>query len=84
MSKIAVNLGSHWDSFIDDQVKSGRYASADDVIRDALRGLEEQDRKFADLSRQIAEGSDQADRGEFVELDFLNRLVEEDISDPSP
>jgi antitoxin ParD1/3/4 len=80
MAKTALNLGSHWDSFIDDQVRSGRYASADDVIRDALKGLEDQDRKLSDLRRQIAEGAEQADRGEFVDADFLDRLVEDDIS----
>lgn len=37
----SVTLGNHQQNFIDSLVKSGRYASASEVIRDALRKLEE-------------------------------------------
>jgi antitoxin ParD1/3/4 len=54
MAKTALDLGDHWERFIDDQVKSGRYASADDVVRDALKGLQDQDRKLADVLQQLS------------------------------
>lgn len=37
-------VGAHFERFIKEQVQGGRYASASEVVRDALRLLEEQER----------------------------------------
>lgn len=37
-------LGEHFEAFIKDQIKQGRYASASEVVRDALRVLEDRER----------------------------------------
>lgn len=43
-------LGSHFENFIREQVERGRYASASEVLRDALRLLEQaEDRRNAEL-----------------------------------
>jgi len=38
-------VGPHFERFIRDQVSGGRYASASEVVRDALRLLEHEDQR---------------------------------------
>ena len=44
-SNTSVLLGDHYQEFIVSQVKSGKYSSASEVIRSALRLLEEQEQR---------------------------------------
>lgn len=77
MASTSLNLGKHWDDFIEAQVKSGRYASANDVVRDALEGLKERERKLAELRSEIDIGLEQARRGEFAEDFSFDALIRE-------
>lgn len=81
MAKTALDLGDHWERYIDDQVRSGRYASADDVVREALKGLQDQDRKLADVLQQLDQGRQHAEGGQFADEDFLDRLIEAEVED---
>ena len=53
-------LGEHFDEFIDRLVKSGRYASASEVMRESLKLLEEREamnaEKLSSLRRSIEDG----------------------------
>jgi antitoxin ParD1/3/4 len=53
-------LGAHFDAFIDAQVKEGRYNNASEVVRDALRLLEDEEKlrvlRLAELRRLAEEG----------------------------
>jgi antitoxin ParD1/3/4 len=66
-----VNLGPVLDNFIADLLKSGMYQSQSEVVREGLRLLKEREElkriRLAELHREIAIGSSEADRGEFVD-----------------
>ena len=48
-----VSVGKRWEEFIDALVKSGRYASATEVMREGLRLVEEREAKFKSLRETI-------------------------------
>jgi antitoxin ParD1/3/4 len=55
-------IGEHFEAFVRDQVRQGRYASASEVIRDALRTLEERQQvralKLEALRAELQRGAD--------------------------
>lgn len=76
MATTSITLGEHWESFIKNEVASGRYGTASEVIRDALRGLEERKRKMEALRLHLAEGVAQSERGEYVTQSLSDMLSE--------
>ncbi len=62
--------------FIKNQVASGRYGSASEVVRDALRSLEERKSKLDALRMHLGEGATQAAHGEFVNQPLDEMLAE--------
>ncbi|HEY6925826.1 MAG TPA: type II toxin-antitoxin system ParD family antitoxin [Steroidobacteraceae bacterium] len=50
------SLGEHFSNFVDAQVKEGRYDNASDVMRAALRLLEEREAKLTALRAALIEG----------------------------
>lgn len=52
----SVALGDHFEKFITQQVKFGRYNSASETIRAGLRLLEEQESKILLLRQALADG----------------------------
>lgn len=65
------NLGPVFEQFIADLVESGLYQSQSEVIREGLRLLKEREEtkrlRLEGLRREIMQGSEQADRGDFVD-----------------
>ncbi len=52
----SITLGEHFDGFIAQQIADGRYASTSEVVRAALRLLEDNEQKIATLRKLLEEG----------------------------
>jgi len=52
----SITLGDHFDGFITGQVKSGRFGSASEVIRAALRLFENTETRLEALRNMLIEG----------------------------
>jgi antitoxin ParD1/3/4 len=63
----SISLGDHFAGFIEAQVQTGRYGSASDVMRAALRLLEEHEKKVKALEAALIEGEES---GEPMPFDF--------------
>jgi antitoxin ParD1/3/4 len=72
------SLGSHFESFVQGQLASGRYNNASEVVRDALRLMEERDVKLealrATLNTSIRAG------GAHSDSDITRALDEEEAA----
>jgi len=74
-----VHLTPELEQLVQNKVKSGRYNSASEVVREALRLLEEQDQirqmRFQEMRRKIREGWDSLRRSEGSDgEEFMARL----------
>ena len=52
----SVSLGSHFETFINQQIQKGRYGSTSEAIRAGLRLLEVEETKLETLRRALIEG----------------------------
>lgn len=52
----SITLGDHFDGFIAGQVESGRFGSASEVVRAALRLLENTETRLETLRKSLDEG----------------------------
>lgn len=77
MATTSLSLGEHWEVYIKKQVASGRYGSASEVVRDALRNMEQRQLKLEALRAHLSEGYAQAERGEFVEEYSIDSLIKD-------
>ena len=59
----SISLGNHFEEFINEELKSGRYNSVSEIIRSALRLLEREEKKERELIKALHEG----EQGGFVE-----------------
>ncbi len=54
----SITLGPHFDAFIAEQLENGRYGSTSEVVRAALRLLEESETRLTTLRKLLKEGED--------------------------
>ncbi|MBW4473568.1 MAG: type II toxin-antitoxin system ParD family antitoxin [Stenomitos rutilans HA7619-LM2] len=77
-----VSLTPELEQYVHSKVKSGRYLSASEVVREALRLLEERDRlreiRLATLQKEVEIGIEDSERGEvFDDEAVIQELLEE-------
>ena len=72
----SVTLGDHFESFVGDRVKRGRYASASDAVRAGLRLLEREETKLDLLRETLAKGEKQLDQGQGIDgEEFMQKMI---------
>ncbi|NOT49498.1 MAG: type II toxin-antitoxin system ParD family antitoxin [Acidobacteria bacterium] len=67
----SILLGDHFDSFIGKQIRSGRYTSASEIIREALRRFEKEE-QTVELLELLEEG----ERSGFIDFNPEENLAE--------
>lgn len=70
-----ISLTPELEQFIQDQVKSGKYSSVDEVILAGLKLLEEREYiykgRFEELQREVMIGVEAAERGEVIDGEIV-------------
>ena len=76
MANTSITLGKHWEDFIKSEVASGRYGSVSEVVRDALRELEEKRAKLQTLQKALIAG-EESGIAEHYDLNTLHAELDE-------
>ena len=66
-----LSLGNHWEQFIQQEINSGRYISASEVLRDALRALEERKRDHQASMNSLLTNSESVKSNELFNIDHI-------------
>jgi len=70
----SISIGQHFDSFIQNQIDTGRYASTSEVVRAGLRLLEEEEQKLRLLRQALIDGEESGWVENFNAADFKAKL----------
>ncbi len=68
----SMTLGLHFDQFVSERIKTGRYGSASEVVRAGLRLLEQSETKIETLRLLLEEG----ERSGFADYTY-DKLIQE-------
>lgn len=70
----SILLGEYFENFISEKVKSGKFASASEVVRSALRLFEEQENKTKILVNELKAGEESGMISNFDRKKALSNL----------
>ena len=72
-------LGNHFEQFIEEQIASGRYSSASEVLRNALRLMEAEELKKKELNKALAIGEKSGMIDDFDAKAFFKKLKQKEV-----
>ncbi len=70
----SILLGEYFEKFISSEISSGRYNSASEVIRNALRLLKAEEQKKKDLSKALVQGEKSGFEKNFNPQEHLKKV----------
>ena len=70
----SILLGDYFDSFINTQIKTGKYSSASEVVRAALRMFEHEETKKTELIKELKKGEKSGFSTNFNRETFKKKL----------
>ncbi|MEL4307154.1 type II toxin-antitoxin system ParD family antitoxin [Joostella sp. CR20] len=70
----SILLGDYFDNFISRQIKTGKYSSASEVVRAALRMFENEESKKTELIKELKKGEKSGFVENFDRKELLNNL----------
>ncbi len=76
----SILLGDYFEDFINQQLKTGRFSSASEVVRAALRMFEQEESKKAALIKELKKGEKSGFVKDFNRDTFLNDLHNNHLS----
>lgn len=70
----SISISQHFDIFIQNQIDTGRYASTSEVVRAALRLLEQEEHKMKTLRQALIDGEESGFVENFNPVEFKAKL----------
>ncbi len=70
----SILLGDYFDNFISTQIKTGKFSSASEVIRAALRMFEHEETKKSELIKELEKGEKSGFSTNFNRKNFKQNL----------
>lgn len=77
----SILLGDYFDNFISQQIKSGKFSSASEVVRTALRMFEHEESKKIELINELKKGEKSGFVENFDRKEFLKNLHQKHSAD---
>jgi antitoxin ParD1/3/4 len=78
--KLSITVPPEMATFIRKKVESGLYSSNSEIIREAMRGMMERDRRLKQLDSAIARGIADAEEGRVQDIDEVRAELHERFS----
>lgn len=76
----SILLGDYFDNFINQQVQSGKFSSASEVVRAALRMFEYEESKKTELIKELKKREKSGFVKDFNRDNFLNKLHQKHLA----